>query len=105
MATHKKTGLQISRRQVHAAHLAPRPPHALHRVPGTARTGRHLRPRPLRGHPQRRRRHLYTPYCHAEASQIRLAHGLLPRRLAGQAPKGSASRGCQVEGTRLDKEG
>ena len=42
MVTHKKTGLQFSRRQVHAAHLAARPPHAIHRVPDRARAGRHL---------------------------------------------------------------
>ena len=48
MATHKKTGLQISRRQVHATHLAARPPHAIHRVPDRARAGPHLRPRTIR---------------------------------------------------------
>lgn len=60
--------IEFSRCQVHAAHLTPRPPHAIHRVSGTARTGRHLRPRALCCHPQRWRRHLYAPYSHDKAS-------------------------------------
>lgn len=48
MAAHTSAGLQFSRCQVHAAHLAARPPHAIHRVPDRARAGPHLRPRTIR---------------------------------------------------------